>query len=229
VTPDLPQVETTIVRLANDFRRSEDRRALRRNRVLDAIARSYARYLARTGKFSHTADGRQPAERADRGGYAYCQFAENLALNGDSRGFRTRQLARDAMTGWKNSPGHRANLLRPYVTETGVGVAKAPDKQTYISVQLFGRPSELRFSFRVKNLSNATVDYAYRDDAHEISPRVIATHEVCRPGAVAFTFGAGSSQANSRKVSFSVTDGDVFTIRRGNGGRLVVNQSAAVD
>ena len=53
-----------------------------------------------------------PPQRAEAQGYRYCTVAENLALNLDSRGFETRQLARKAVEGWKASPGHRANMLR---------------------------------------------------------------------------------------------------------------------
>ncbi|MEL6297367.1 MAG: CAP domain-containing protein [Pseudomonadota bacterium] len=229
MTPDLPQVESYIVQMANDFRASEQRAALRRDPRLDAIAKSYARYLARTGKFSHTADGRKPAERAQRGGYAFCQVAENLALNRDSRGFKSRQLASLAMTGWKNSPGHRRNLLRRYVTEIGVGVAKAPETRTYISVQLFGRPDALKMTFKVRNTSGARVTYRYGSDEHRIDPRVEATHTVCQPGRVEFLFSGNSGQRQPLGEAFPVSNADMFLIRRGQSGRVVVNQRAGVN
>ena len=124
MTPDLPAVELAIVQKTNDFRRANQLDGLRLNARLDKAARGFAWYLARTGKFSHTADGRSHSARIKSAGYKYCITAENLALNGDSRGFRAAQLAQDALTGWKKSPGHRKNLLRKYVTEIGIGVAK---------------------------------------------------------------------------------------------------------
>jgi len=132
---------------------------LRRNPRLDQAARSFAAYLARSGKFSHTADGRQPADRIKAAGYRYCQVAENLALNVDTRGFRTPQLAETVVTGWKNSPGHRRNMLMKSMTEIGVAVVRATPEHRYLSVQLFGRPDSLKFKFQVRNNSRVNVTY----------------------------------------------------------------------
>ena len=139
--PDLPQTEIAIVEMTNAFRKENKLGALAPNKALAAAARAFADYLAKSGKFAHEADGRKPAARAEAQGYRYCTVAENLALNLDSRGFETRQLARNAVEGWKASPGHRANMLAPHVTEIGVAVVRAPDPDPkFISVQLFGRP-----------------------------------------------------------------------------------------
>src|SRR6185436_2512078 len=114
--PDLPQTEIAIVEMTNAFRKENRLGALKPNAALAAAARAFAEYLAKTGKFAHEADGREPAQRAEAQGYRYCFVAENLALNLDSRGFETTKLARDVVEGWKASPGHRANLLAPQVT-----------------------------------------------------------------------------------------------------------------
>ena len=139
--PDLPQTEMAIVELTNAFRKESRLGEVKPNAALSAAARAFAAYLAKTGKFAHEADGRQPAQRAEAAGYRYCLVAENLAMNLDSRGFETRALASAAVEGWKNSPGHRANMLQRGATEIGVAIARAPDKDPkFISVQLFGRP-----------------------------------------------------------------------------------------
>ncbi|MEQ1710072.1 MAG: CAP domain-containing protein, partial [Hyphomicrobium sp.] len=139
--PDVPQVEVAIVELTNAFRREHKLGEVKANAALAKAARDYAAFLARSGTFSHTADGREPSARAESAGYQYCQVAENLALNLDSRGFESRALAGQAVEGWKNSPGHRKNLLAPHVVEIGVAVVRAPDKDPkFISVQVFGRP-----------------------------------------------------------------------------------------
>ena len=67
------------------------------------MAAGFAHYLAKTGKFAHEADGREPSDRAAEQGYRYCLLAENLALNLDSRGFESRKLAGDVLKGWKES------------------------------------------------------------------------------------------------------------------------------
>ena len=78
--PDLPQTERAIVEMTNAFRRESKLGEVKPNAALTAAARAFAEYLARTGKFAHEADGRQPAQRAEASGYRYCRVAENLAM-----------------------------------------------------------------------------------------------------------------------------------------------------
>jgi len=161
--PDLPQTEIAIVEMTNAFRKDNKLAALKPNAALAAAARAFADYLGKSGKFAHEADGRQPAQRAEAQGYRYCTVAENLALNLDSRGFETKELARNAVEGWKASPGHRANMLRPHVTEIGVAVVRAPDRDPkFISVQLFGRPDSLKVTFRTAREPRCATSWARR-------------------------------------------------------------------
>jgi len=178
--PDLPQTEMAIVEMTNAFRKDNRLGDVKPNAALTAAARAFAEYLARTGKFAHEADGREPAQRATAQGYRYCLVAENLALNLDSRGFQTRQLAGHVLNGWKESPGHRANLLQAAATDIGVAVVRAPDRDPkFISVQLFGRPEALKVSFRIENRSGFTLRYHLGSRAHDLPPRAIATHADC--------------------------------------------------
>lgn len=222
MTPDLPATETAVVQMTNDFRAAQGRSAVKRNATLDKVARSFARYLARSGKFSHTADGRKPAERARSGGYAFCQIAENLALNLDSRGFATRQLARQAINGWKNSPGHRRNMLARHVTEIGVGIAKAPGEPKYLSVQLFGRPQALSYSYTIRNQTEEAVTYAVNGKSNTLTPRTIVTHTTCRPHSIRFSF------SHPDKAFLAGRD-DTFVVDRAPSGRLIARQRPRID
>src|SRR5262249_48414602 len=111
--PDLPRAEDRIIEGTNQFRQREGRGRLRSNARLAKTAREFAQYLARTGKFSHTADGRQPWERTAAQGYAEAIVAENLGWELNSAGFTTDGLADALVEGWKNSPHHRQNMLDP--------------------------------------------------------------------------------------------------------------------
>jgi hypothetical protein len=205
--PDLPKTEIAIIEMTNVFRKEMHLGEVKPNAALTAAARAFAEYLARTGTFAHEADGRQPAQRAEAAGYRYCSVSENLALNMDSRGFETRALAREAVEGWKNSPGHRANLLQPTVTEIGVAVARAPDPNPkFISVQLLGRPESLKVAFRIENTAGAAVGYALGEEVHTLPERTIVTHTSCDPGALTFDkAGAG--------LRFAPRNGDHFIVR----------------
>ena len=144
--PDLARTELAIIAATNAFRRDERLGPLTRNAALDQTAKLFASYLAKSGRFAHEADGRQPADRAKASGYRYCTVAENLALNLDSRGFTAEKLSSEAIQGWKESPGHRKNMLLRHVTEIGVGVAQAPGGDPkFLSVQLLaGRKPDSR-------------------------------------------------------------------------------------
>ena len=68
-------------------------------------------------------------------GYKYLNIGENLALgNFDS--------SQDVVTGWMNSPGHRANILHTSYTEIGIGVILGTyeGRTVWFAVQEFGRP-----------------------------------------------------------------------------------------
>ena len=216
--PDLPQTEIAIVEMTNAFRKENKLGEVKPNAALTAAARAFAQYLARTGKFAHEADGREPAERATEQGYRYCLVAENLALNLDSRGFETRQLAGHVLTGWKESPGHRANLLQVAVTEIGVAVARAPDRDPkFISVQLFGRPEALKVTFRIENRSGGAVRYRLGSRSHDLPPRAIATHADCALAQLGFD---GVPTAPSK---FEPRNGDRYVLTGATAGTLKVD------
>lgn len=223
LTPDLPKVETAIVEMTNVFRKEQGLAGVAPNPLLTAAARAFAEYLARSETFSHTADGRQPSERVKAAGYSFCLIAENLALNLDSRGFETRQLARDAVEGWKESPGHRKNLMAPHVTEIGVAVAKAPGQEKYLSVQLFGRPESLMYSFSVRNETTETVHYAVGDDSHEVGPRITATHSVCTPATVTFTRAGNILLGQRLEGRYVAESGTTYVTRRDGAGKVTVS------
>jgi hypothetical protein len=213
--PDLPQTEIAILEMTNAFRRESKLGQVKPNAALTVAARAFAEYLAKTGKFAHEADGRQPAERAEAQGYRYCLVAENLAMNLDSRGFETRVLAGAVVEGWKNSPGHRANLLQPTVTEIGVAVARVPDRDPkFISVQLFGRPEALKVEFRIENQAGTPVRYALGEETHTLPARAIVTHASCDPEQLTFENGGARR--------FEPRNKDRFVVRSGTGGAIAV-------
>ena len=186
-SPSIAQVENGITDVANDFRAENGLAALPSNPVLTDEARRFAAYLAATGGFSHTADGREPGARAKAAGYDYCELAENIAFEEDSRGFEARRLVRLFMAGWEASPGHRRNLLDPDVAETGVGVARAPGPgRRYLAVQVFGRPISERYRFRIENRSETSIGYSFDGQHRSLAPRSILTHDTCATGELEF-------------------------------------------
>ncbi len=215
--PDLPQTEIAIVEMTNAFRKENRLGEVKPNAVLTATARAFAEYLAKTGKFAHEADGRQPGERAKAQGYRPCLVAENLALNLDSRGFETRVLARQVVEGWKNSPGHRANMVLPGATEIGVAVARATDQDPkFISVQLFGRPDTLIVKFQIANQVGQAVRYVLGEQTQTLPAHAIVTHMSC--GLEQLTF-----EKTSAAQRFEPRNGGSFVVRAGTRGAIAVD------
>ena len=222
--PDLPTVEIAIVKETNIFRRQNGLNPVRRYRLLDLAARRFAQYLARTGKFSHTADGRKPAQRIAAAGYKYCRISENLALRGNSRGFQAAELATSAVEGWKNSPGHRRNMMHPTVTEIGVGVAKVPGRHRYLSVQLFGRPVTLRYTFEIRNTTGQRVGYNFAGRKRTLPANSRIEMTTCEPGRLKFSSSVSLAGRLQRAPQFITGRGDRFTLSV-LGGRIVVSNN----
>ena len=221
--PDIARTEIAIVDLTNAFRRDEKLGIVKSNPDLNTTARLFAEYLAKSGRFAHEADGRQPSDRAKASGYKFCMIAENLALNLDSRGFTSTGLAGQAMEGWKNSPGHRKNMVQPHVTEIGVGVARAPDRDPkFISVQLFGRPDSLKFQFKIENKAGVSVTYSAFGAKHTLEPRVIATHTGCQPGEIVFERAGNWLTGAKLESQFQARDGAMFTLTTGPDKRIQI-------
>jgi uncharacterized protein YkwD len=103
-----------VVELTN-FQRSQAGLApLKLNEKLSKAAYAHSRDMALNDYFSHTgSDGSDVSDRVRSTGYRYLNAGENIAA-----GYTTPE---DAVQGWMNSPGHRANILFPDVKEIGVG------------------------------------------------------------------------------------------------------------
>jgi uncharacterized protein YkwD len=182
--PDLAGVNRLVIDQTNQFRRAEGRNATVPNAQLTASAREFAEFMARTDRYGHEADGREPAQRAKAHGYDYCMVAENIAYEYSSAGFTTQELAQELVDGWKHSPGHRRNMLDGTATETGVAIAQSPRSERYYAVQLFGRPQALRIKFQVSNRSPQPVSYELGGKTYPLPPNVTRTHEQCRSDAL---------------------------------------------
>ena len=216
-TPDLPQTQAAIIEMTNAFRAENRLAAVAPNATLQMAAKAFADYLARNNAFAHTADGRQPADRAGAAGYRFCMVAENIALNQTNRGFETRELAQRTVEGWKNSPPHRAAMLQPHVIEIGVGIAKSDDADPkYLTVQLFGRPESLKYQLNIENRSGTLIHYTLGDQHATIADQTRIRHTSCVPQEISFDVGKVTSK-------FEARDGAVFIIARGADNALQVS------
>jgi uncharacterized protein YkwD len=217
--PDLARAAELIIEKTNAFRKEEGRAPVKPDEQLTAAARYFARWMAEHDEYGHTADGRRPAERAKAHGYDYCIVLENIAYAFDSGGFETVPVADQFFTGWKESPGHRKNMLDPDVTQTAVAVARSEKTGYYYAVQMFGRPKSQAIEFKIENRSGVAVSYTLGDRSFELSPRMIRTHTRCRPAEAKFRRpgdeGAFASIKPADGERFAVTqDGDKLAVKK---------------
>ncbi|NRF68792.1 CAP domain-containing protein [Aquincola sp. S2] len=209
--PALPEIEQRIVDGTNRLRQAAGRGAAAPNAQLEAAARGFAEFMARTDQYGHQADGRQAAQRTQERGYAHCMMAENIAYQFSSARFRSEELADQFVQGWRDSPGHRRNMLDPDATETGVAVARSPKSGRYYAVQLFARPQALRIRFEIGNRGNATVHYVLDEQSFELPPRVTRTHEQCRAARLVLRL-----PGDAEPVSLQPADGERWRVERTN-------------
>lgn len=110
---------------------------LAENTTLDEIATARLNDMFQKQYFAHVApDGGSAQTVAAAVGYRYLAIGENLA-QGDFPGDK------GVVDAWMGSPGHRANILNIHYTEIGVAVKQGlfQGEQTWLAVQIFGRPA----------------------------------------------------------------------------------------
>jgi uncharacterized protein YkwD len=109
--------EAQMFTLLNQERTNRGLNALTRDPAIDAVARAHSVEMLQQGYFAHDApDGRTPFQRMMDGNVQFTMAGENIALA------PTVTLAHQ---GLMNSPGHRANILRPEYRRVGIGAAVA--------------------------------------------------------------------------------------------------------
>lgn len=112
-----PTVRATVLRHINAFRLDNGLPPLAPAPALDRAAQTFAEEMARHDRMSHTGvDGSSIGDRVTRAGYRWSTVAENLGQGYPDPASLVR--------GWIDSPGHRRNLLRPEMTEAGIGVTE---------------------------------------------------------------------------------------------------------
>lgn len=132
------EFEAEIFRLTNLERTRHSLPEFYPELLLVDLARHHADNMARQNFFAHEdKEGLDVSGRQKR----YCRnlistrIGENLAYHEHSQ---RKYSAQTVVTGWMNSPGHRANILNPEFTHLGVAIARTGDK--LYSVQVFARP-----------------------------------------------------------------------------------------
>lgn len=123
-----------IIELTNLVRSEQKLEPLSVNEQLTEAARKKAQAIFQEQRFSHTLGNRSFSAWIKDSGYEYSFVGENLAID-----FATEA---GAINAWLASPTHKANLLNPEFTETGIAVManEFENNETVLVVQIFGKP-----------------------------------------------------------------------------------------
>lgn len=126
----LERVTAEVLALTVAERRAAGLRPLAADPRLTAAAQDHSADMAGRGFYAHTTpEGSEPWDRAAAAGAAHRGIGENIACG--------QRTPAEVVRGWMNSPGHRANILKPDFTHLGVGYATGGPAGTYWT-QLFG-------------------------------------------------------------------------------------------
>jgi len=123
--------EQVLLDLINAERKQHDIGPLAPNPVLFQVARAHSANMARQEKLDHVLDNKTPAQRVQDAGYRGNGGGENIAYGKlDLKGI---------VALWMASPKHRANILEPKFTETGIGLGRTDQGDVYYT-QVFATP-----------------------------------------------------------------------------------------
>jgi len=119
--------------LTNEVRTSQGLPPLRYNDKLARAAENKAQHMFTHDYWAHFGAGKSPWDFILDSGYSYEVAGENLA-----KGF---MYSESVVEGWKNSPTHYANLIRPEYDEVGFGVSNGvlQGEEVTLVVQMFGK------------------------------------------------------------------------------------------
>lgn len=108
--------------MISGYRRNNGLNPIKTDPGLTRIAEEHARMMAKRGAVEHNFMGAKNFnERIKSSG-----FEAKLAVENVGGGYHT--LA-EAFSGWRDSPSHRANMLRKGVTHIGIAAVQAPNSK----------------------------------------------------------------------------------------------------
>lgn len=109
--------ESDFLLLLNEFRAENGLNGLAATPLLNQVAYDHSLDMGNRQYFDHTnPEGESPFDRMRAAGYRGGFMAENIAAG--------QQTAQQAFASWRDSPGHRQNMLNPRFKAIGIGRAE---------------------------------------------------------------------------------------------------------
>ena len=216
---NIESVESLVIESTNEFRAANNLSRLTRNPRLDLAARNFAAHLATGAAFSHESGGTTPEIRVFQAGYPACVVAENLERQYSSAGFATHELARTLVQAWKDSPGHRKNMLEPDALETGIAVVHRSHDgiEDFYAVQLLARKESQTVYFMIRNGSELAATYRVNGKQFTLNPNYGRKHGRCSTPDLLFE-GRARGRFEPKNDECFIVEKDGSVTRREPGG-----------
>lgn len=123
----MAEVEQAIFKIVNEERAKAGVAPLSYNSTMEKYARIKSQDMGDKNYFSHEdLSGNLITTQMKADGVSYRAWGENIAYIGGNT--NATELAKQFMTNWMNSSGHRANILSTNFDSIGVGVYKIGNK-----------------------------------------------------------------------------------------------------
>lgn len=136
-------LELEVLQRTNQVRLERGLRPLQWDALAYKAALGHARDMLERNYFAHqNPDGLGAAERMQVAGVLEVTNGENLA---SFEGYPDPEIPQRSLTGWMNSPGHRANLLKPEFTHLGVALVRQ-GRRVMVVQNFIGRPFDPQIS-----------------------------------------------------------------------------------
>ena len=124
------KIEKHVVRLVNKARTKAGLDKVKRRAAITKVARKWSVEQAKRGQLAHNPSfGSQLPS-------GWTRASENVAWT--SANMSAKKLAKRMVQLWLDSPGHRANILDPHMSTTGVGVARSKRHGWYFTQNFSG-------------------------------------------------------------------------------------------
>ncbi|RKY16109.1 MAG: hypothetical protein DRQ55_18705 [Planctomycetota bacterium] len=130
--PDVRAAEWKVLAQMNQFRANNGLKPLRMATRVRLVARDRSRSMKSLNYFDHVSPGGATAATLmNRRGVKYAFWGENI---GWTKYMGEMEGAKWMVNWWKNSPGHRRNMLNKGFNYVGIGIAKDGPKLLYTMV-----------------------------------------------------------------------------------------------
>jgi hypothetical protein len=197
---------SVLLAATNNERQAQHETALSLDPQLSAAAQAKAQDMATRDYWAHNSpDGRTPWSFITASGYQYQAAGENLAY-----GFVN---ASDTVSGWMNSPEHRANILNASYQNVGFGVAEAANYQgqgpQIIVVAEYAEPvaAAANVTFSVPQTAENTPVKDVRGADTELSAQPVSRVQVLTGGQAAWATLLVGAVAGAALALFVVRHG----------------------